>query len=129
MSIKKNTPCDYQDWDGKFRCPYAEDGEYVNCEYWCGADEPEDFYFGDDAELSPEEIDQWNELVDAHMDEDWSNCVAVLKEQMPDADDEAIADMACQLFDIGIIEAMPDEFIDQLWDEVKSRRKLKDNVC
>lgn len=36
MSIRKNTPCDC---DGI--CPY--DAEYNrDCEYWCGADEPQD---------------------------------------------------------------------------------------
>lgn len=35
MSLRKTTPCDYGS------CPY--DAEYSNaCEYWCGADEPED---------------------------------------------------------------------------------------
>lgn len=37
MSLRKNTPCDL---DGI--CPYA--AEYnCDCEYWCGADEPEDY--------------------------------------------------------------------------------------
>jgi hypothetical protein len=37
MSIRKNTPCDL---DGV--CPY--DAEYnCDCEYWCGADEPQDY--------------------------------------------------------------------------------------
>lgn len=36
MSLRKNTPCDC---DGI--CPY--DAEYSHdCEYWCGADEPQD---------------------------------------------------------------------------------------
>ncbi len=36
MSLRKETPCDYGE------CPYA--AEYFNtCEYWCGADEPEDY--------------------------------------------------------------------------------------
>ena len=36
MSIRMNTPCDI---DGI--CPY--DAEYNHdCEYWCGAEEPED---------------------------------------------------------------------------------------
>lgn len=36
MSLKRETPCDYGD------CPY---NAYSNadCEWWCGADEPEDF--------------------------------------------------------------------------------------
>lgn len=37
MSLRKNTPCDF---DGI--CPY--EAEYSHdCEYWCGADEPEDY--------------------------------------------------------------------------------------
>lgn len=37
MSIRLNCPCDL---DGI--CPY--DAEYsADCEYWCGADEPEDY--------------------------------------------------------------------------------------
>ena len=42
MSIKKQTPCDFIGPDGHYHCPYAEDGEYVNCEWYCGAEEPED---------------------------------------------------------------------------------------
>lgn len=35
MSLRRETPCDYG------VCPY--DAEYHStCEYWCGADEPED---------------------------------------------------------------------------------------
>lgn len=37
MSIKRCTPCDY---DGV--CPYS--AMYSgDCEYWCGAEEPEDY--------------------------------------------------------------------------------------
>ena len=37
MSLRQNCPCDF---DGV--CPY--NAEYnSDCEYWCGADEPEDF--------------------------------------------------------------------------------------
>ena len=43
MSLRSITPCDESGWDGKYHCPYAEDGEPVNCEYYCGADEPEDY--------------------------------------------------------------------------------------
>lgn len=42
MSLKSHTPCDEQDWTGHYVCPYATEGDYVNCEYYCGADEPED---------------------------------------------------------------------------------------
>lgn len=37
MSLRRETPCDF---DGV--CPY-ESGEYCSCEYWCGADEPQDY--------------------------------------------------------------------------------------
>ena len=36
--IKKITPCDLDGF-----CPYcSSDDDYVNCEYWCGEDEPYD---------------------------------------------------------------------------------------
>ena len=39
MSIRKNCPCDL---DGI--CPYEDmhSGYIGSCEYWCGADEPQD---------------------------------------------------------------------------------------
>lgn len=40
MSLRSITPCDEPDLDGMHHCPYAADGDYVDCEYWCGA-EPE----------------------------------------------------------------------------------------
>ena len=37
MSLRKDCPCDLDGF-----CPY--DAEYsYSCEYWCGADEPEDY--------------------------------------------------------------------------------------
>lgn len=62
MSIRKNTPCDY---DGI--CPY--DAEYSStCEYWCGAEEPEDeIDFSDwEDEIDFDEIDfyETEELLD-----------------------------------------------------------------
>ena len=48
MSLRCETPCDFGE------CPY--NAEYSNtCEYWCGADEPEDF---------PEE--DWEDDVDEY---------------------------------------------------------------
>ncbi len=41
MSIRKNTPCDC---DGV--CPYEAEYGYT-CEYWCGEDEPENYYDDD----------------------------------------------------------------------------------
>ena len=44
MSLRKNTPCDC---DGI--CPY--DATYGHdCEYWCGAEEPQDY---------PDDWDRW----------------------------------------------------------------------
>lgn len=50
MSLRKLTPCDLK-IDGQFICPYG--AESMNdCEYYCGADEPEDdpddFFYTDD---------------------------------------------------------------------------------
>lgn len=36
MSLRQITPCDYSGV-----CPYNAE-TYGSCEYWCGADEPED---------------------------------------------------------------------------------------
>lgn len=44
MCLKKNTPCD----NGE--CPF--NAEYSNdCEYWCGAEEPQDDYEDYDLEI------------------------------------------------------------------------------
>ena len=43
MSLRSWTPCDEPDLEGHHHCPYADDGDYVNCEYWCGAEEPQDY--------------------------------------------------------------------------------------
>lgn len=57
MSIRKNTPCDI---DGI--CPYA--AEYGrDCEYWCGADEPEDIPDGWDRWECEPTRDDWDEEV------------------------------------------------------------------
>ena len=43
MSLRQHTPCDERDpITGLFLCPYCDGDSYVNCEYWCGAEEPED---------------------------------------------------------------------------------------
>lgn len=36
MSLRKETPCDFGS------CPYDAEYHYT-CEYWCGAEEPEDY--------------------------------------------------------------------------------------
>jgi hypothetical protein len=56
MSLRKDTPCDL---DGI--CPY-ESGEYCSCEYWCGADEPQDdpyIWDCDPADCPEAEDDFW----------------------------------------------------------------------
>ena len=64
MSLRNWTPCDEPDMDGH-HCPYTDDGDYVNCEYWCGAEEPQD-----DPEIWEEdEDDDWDEEDDFDWDE------------------------------------------------------------
>lgn len=58
MSLKNWTPCDEPDLEGRHHCPYAENGDYVNCEYWCGADEPEDN--PEDWEEEEDPYDKWD---------------------------------------------------------------------
>lgn len=53
MSLRKDTPCDI---DGI--CPY-ESGEYCSCEYWCGADEPQDY---PEIDIFPDEDEIWEEI-------------------------------------------------------------------
>ena len=36
MSLKRETPCDFGP------CPYDSE-QYCSCEYWCGAEEPQDY--------------------------------------------------------------------------------------
>ena len=36
MSLRKDTPCDHGP------CPYEAEYNY-ECEYWCGAEEPQDY--------------------------------------------------------------------------------------
>ena len=59
MSLRNWTPCDEPDLEGRHHCPYAEDGEYVNCEYWCGAEEPQD-----DPEIWEEEDEDYEDEPD-----------------------------------------------------------------
>lgn len=52
MSIKSWTPCDEIGIDGHYHCPYCEDGQYVDCEYYCGADpEGDEQQFWEDMEM------------------------------------------------------------------------------
>lgn len=80
MSLRNWTPCDEPDLEGRHHCPYADDGDYVNCEYWCGAEEPQD-----DPEIweeDDEDLGDW--LSDEDNDED-------------DEDDyEDLEDMDCE---------------------------------
>ena len=55
MSLKKITPCDNYD----HTCPYG--AEYSrDCEYWCGAEEPEDYPSEEDFEEEVEEVFEEN---------------------------------------------------------------------
>ena len=54
MSLK-SYPCNDVWPDGKHHCPYCEGGVFVDCEWYCGADEPEDY--PEDYYDEPEDID------------------------------------------------------------------------
>ena len=44
MSLRKVTPCDERDpMTGQCYCPYMDMDGYVDCHYWCSAEEPEDY--------------------------------------------------------------------------------------
>ena len=66
MSLKNWTPCDEPDLEGRHHCPYADDGDYVDCEYWCGAVEPQD-----DPEIWEEDGDEddWDEDIEDDFDD------------------------------------------------------------
>ena len=69
MSLRKETPCDFGP------CPYEAEG-YCTCEYWCGADEPDDYptaaecgydeeeelNFAPPIDIFPDEDETWEEL-------------------------------------------------------------------
>ena len=62
MSLRRETPCDFGP------CPYDAE-QYCSCEYWCGADEPEDspYWDFDDPDLDPYDIfpdedESWEEM-------------------------------------------------------------------
>lgn len=68
MSLRNWTPCDEPDLDGHHHCPYADDGDYVNCEWYCGAEEPQDDpYIWGDAEEDEEEP-TYEEEMEADLD-------------------------------------------------------------
>lgn len=67
MSLRNWTPCDEPDLEGRHHCPYAEDGDYVNCEYYCGAEEPQD-----DPEIWEDEDEDdfdWDEDLEDDLDD------------------------------------------------------------
>lgn len=78
MSLKNWTPCDEPDLEGHHHCPYAEDGDYVNCEYWCGAEKPQDN--PEIWEEDEEDLEDWF----SDEDDDESD----YEEEMEDIDDE-----------------------------------------
>ena len=72
MSIRKNCPCDI---DGI--CPY--DATYnCDCEYWCGADEPEDPPYEEEPEEYKMDLDKLDslssELWDCVVKNDLASC-------------------------------------------------------
>lgn len=67
MSLKNWTPCDEPDLEGRHHCPYADDGDYVNCEWYCGAEEPQD-----SPEIwEEEEDDGWDRWECEPSSDDW----------------------------------------------------------
>lgn len=53
MSLKRITPCDeYDPITETHYCPYMDSSGYVNCEYWCSAEEPDP-----DPDLEPWEVE------------------------------------------------------------------------
>lgn len=59
MSLKWSTPCDHE---GHI-CPYMDSSGYVNCEWWCSAEEPEDV--PDELEFEVfDEPEEWAEKED-----------------------------------------------------------------
>ena len=42
MALRWTTPCNEPDINGRHYCPYMDSSGYVNCEYWCHDEEPED---------------------------------------------------------------------------------------
>ena len=82
MSLRNWTPCDEPDLEGHHHCPYADDGDYVNCEYWCGAEEPQDDpeIWEDDEEDEPDyeeemaEEDGWDKWECEPSRDNWDDC-------------------------------------------------------
>jgi len=60
MSLASWTPCDEIGMDGHHHCPYCEDGEYVNCDWYCGYEEPQD----DPYDYEEEEYENYNDYGD-----------------------------------------------------------------
>lgn len=65
MSLRNWIPCDEPDLEGRHHCPYADDGDYVNCEYYCGAEEPQD-----DPEIWEEDEEDFEDWLSDEDDED-----------------------------------------------------------
>ena len=51
MSLRQITPCDYSGV-----CPYNSEG-YGSCEYWCGAEEPQDYPEAWECGIAPEDFE------------------------------------------------------------------------
>ncbi len=79
MSVRKNCPCDL---DGV--CPY-ESENWGSCEYWCGADEPQDepdeWFFEEDEESGEGFWIRSTEKVKAFPEEKEESWIVVLDER------------------------------------------------
>ena len=50
MSLRRDTPCDHGP------CPYEAEYNY-ECEYWCGAEEPQDYPEAWECGIAPEDFE------------------------------------------------------------------------
>lgn len=117
MSIRSNTPCDY---DGV--CPYAAEFS-CSCEYWCGAEEPEDYPEDDGFEvetLLAEQAAEQAEELDAEFEtymlnkygpawqvDMWAECGADQEEYNEELQREF--DEFMELYDTGSLYWTPDD--------------------
>ena len=59
-TLRSSTPCDEADpLTGKHECPYMDLDGYVDCHYWCSAEEPADY-----PEVDAEELAEFQSFCD-----------------------------------------------------------------
>ena len=100
MSIRQNTPCDYGE------CPYCAEYSH-DCEYWCGAEEPEltAFDCGEDREEDYSDCAEIATITITYScGEDEMYCTA-------HSEEEAYWRMKAILADGGVILNLTDDFI------------------